>query len=1025
TTFAFATPLGERIQIPEIGIKSEPEPDLYSNSIKVIQNEGQKPWNHNLTKLSSRKVLFGSLRIATKYTREFRRWYQYWQGYFSEDWDTWIVKVRAVLKSELDLDPRSFENKTDGYTVEDILISENGFERLLPAEQQNEFELISLATGGGLQNSTPYGVVDFEMLSGISLVGVTTGNEIYRWNAGNWKTDPPISMTLDHRGGNLVEVEERWHHKASPENNYSNICSRLFLYRYITKDFRKYADLNLSNDVWIMGAGRSLYWATESTSLYWQAAEPEKIRATHEGAFGGRLFDGTTQYLKDVGVGGTTLVMIVMEYAPRVGNRIVSKIYAQTGTDEETRVGVSWDDSKGTPFSLSVGEDDSLWMVSRDYRLWRHTGTGASLYADGAWVEVVGLPESIYRASVGRYENDKVAILSTKNRAYILSDKTTGEWNSLGIQVRDISMGEDGTLAIISGDKHVLLAGSTQLTKTSRIAEEALSMTRATIGDIAGKVLFVDAQGFVRLGRVSVADVKTNFTIKEGPEGSGSIYIRKISNGPYLVARGKRFNEGDESAKEGTVLQATAPVIDVDGLPDGQFVIEKIEGGVYLRHVATGGYLTLGSDGFLRAVNPDNNFQPYTEKLTQLPVVAVREGGVLDYLIATRALVNVENAIGSEGLARLQAMLLLVGEEGTALTNWSSGVPPIFELNEKITLANEIKFLIDDKAERGEPWSVSESQGFNILMQKIETLYGSSPTVKAIINTLKRTLSGVSLVAPTEFALSFDALRTQLMVLEENNAEQFMTDLRQLVLDRIDGEELDESAPQSLKTFEYWIKYTVAANQFIKKLGGVTKILEDIKKPISATERVRRFERLVQVQIGGLDYENVGQQAERLLPGETYKTPDSRLSVVDLRKLKAAFIMIKQQNGGTSFTVLDGFIAALESSDNYPTFETFIEERREEITIHSDDEGMWNIAFDSNNKDGDDRGYLYTYPLREFWGVFRRYDEWNPKEKEPGHMVPLKILLRQVKASVDSGLAGDDVQDIGREASSLLDRLGG
>ncbi|MFC1854354.1 tectonin domain-containing protein [Candidatus Dependentiae bacterium] len=889
------------------------------------------------------------------------------------EWAEWSGIATRMIKR--DVYPRSFSEDTNFSSTNDLFAL--GFRKI---KSDRKIESVSLADGGELNTSGSE--INRADLLKIVMTATTENNEIYKWSGGKW-FEPPVSKQEDHRAGNVVKIDERWRFETKPDESEGddtnvNWADVWVHYRY-AQDFRKHSDISKAGDIWIMGAGRSLYWGADYIPY---------DNTTAAGVVGSRLLDGTLWYLRDVAVGTEKMAMIAINKNPD-GTDIGTGVYWQNGVDHESRELVPGT-LPATPFSISMGSDDSLWMITDEYRLYRHTGTD--------WVEVE-TPEPIYRVSVGKNEDGKIAALSPSNRLYIMTDFAETKWSDAGILVRDVSVGEDGTIAVVSGSKQIYMLGTTRTMDLVEETEKVIS-AKINIGDVAGSLLWVDPQGLLHMGDLSAADSRTQFEVEPM---TGGKFLIKTSDGKYVESRPKGTYEGVESAKESTSLRA----ISTTPNDNTTFVTEQTPQGTVIKSFSTGGYINLGKDGLLRSVNPDKNFTPYDETKTVLQITPIQADSVIEFLVKART-------IDSTSDARIQEYLDLVdGAKG----------PRLIELVDKVTLVREMKFLVDDKAERGEGWSVSSSQFFNVLLDKVDTKFGTSPAVAVVIGSLKKSLSGVSLIAPTNFKGSFEALQSQFSILEKENIEQFMADLRALTSNRVDGEKVpgQDGTPGSiLQEFRQWLEFVVARNSDVMEQGGVRRLLEDLEKPISTVERVERIDRLAQVQTTGLNQAEIARQISVLLPNNF---PDSRLSTTDLRKLKTSLMTLKIQS---KVVGLSNLIKVLETPELTPTFESFIEARRTEINnYHSDNEGLWDSSKDHLDNAGMNNGYLYAYPLRSFWGVLKRFEEWRPDKDKKEHTVPLKVLLKQVQASVEAGFAGENVTDIGREAATMLDKLGG
>jgi hypothetical protein len=376
---------------------------------------------------------------------------------------------------------------------------------------------------------------------------------------------------------------------------------------------------------------------------------------------------------------------------------------------------------------------------------------------------------------------------------------------------------------------------------------------------------------------------------------------------------------------------------------------------------------------------------------------------------------------------------MLIGEAGGEIpSEWTSSIPPVPELEDKIAFARELRFMVENKAELGQPWDVGASQLFNLLVQRLEVLYGAEPVVTKILAGLRESLSGISLFSPADFVSSFSALKMQLGILTDKNVDQFMSDLRSMVDNKIDGEGVI-TTNFTLTDFKVWLESSAGQNPKVKAKGGVADLLTDLAldKPVSVSERLDRLETLSQIPAGGFSdtqKTEVERQVGKLIlssgAGTQYVSADTRLSPGELRRLRDVLLKLQAVHG---MNFADQ-IAFLGDPLNIPDFEDFINARVAEIEAHCDDAGLWIASKDNLTHEGTPvtipEILFDSFNLRSFWDLLRRWDEWNPNKTLPAHMVPQKVLLNRVKTSIESGMAGEAVEDIGQNVSVVLGVIG-
>lgn len=880
-------------------------------------------------------------------------------------------------------------------------------------------------------------LTNVSIAAGTNIVGVTSSGEI-RW----WKTpgdSTKVSDYLDHRGGNLVRVIEEWDytgacdagggkHAGVPQYDF-----KLLYYRMWT-DFRKYAAV--SSDMkylYIMDAGRALYlMGGASTTLqssisalpFGNKSDADKrvVRKTAEGVHGGLLIDGVNAYLRDIAVAPNgALAYIVYEKdnnGDDVGTnpRIFSDLFESDDypTGETGAKLLSSLPGNEKPFSLSYGGNNALYAVSETNALYYYAGT--------QWLSVA-TPEKVFRIAVGAVKPGGLAILGVSGTLYVASAVATPDkpnWVNTRLVVADVAINKDGDIAILSGQGKLYTIGcSTVLSRLISATGSITAGSKVTVGDPVQGLLYL-ANTLVKYGDKSCADPIAQF-IYELKVGTNQFYL-KTTDGNYLTVRGRNELETDSEARSGTMLRVGATTQTDDGL----FNSEPEQGGAYIRHVKTGGILTVDSDGFLRTVDPTKKFAPFTALKTLLPLTDIGSDQIVLSLTAVRAN-NREQTIKT----RTQKYQDL-----------SATLP--FSFYDNVVFIKELIFALDEKNSSKVPWPSDASQQFSAVVDLVRAQLKTSE-LAAYVKQLESKLAGVFQIAPGMFANNFAAVKKafEVLSLETSTAADkatFITSLGELITNRIDGltdkvaTGTSDETQSPLSELYTWFISVVQSDDAKGKVGELADLKAKLIAPVTASERVAQLVRLANVTaLNTAQLNELVRQVAIVVQAApfTQENPSanmlSRLSPTERNNAKVALMRLITALTDPGVTGQKAKLqAAVAALAKVPLFTDFILARRSEVAANClQDTGLWDASLalgltkdnqwdpmQGTSSDGLDG--LRAYPITSFWNVLSRWREWSPSLKDPKDRVPLEVLLKQIKASLDQPVFASSAYDAAR-----------
>lgn len=568
-----------------------------------------------------------------------------------------------------------------------------------------------------LSNSA--GTIDAVALGG-SVIVMSSGNTVHKMSTAG--SSSPVSEEGQHDEGRSVWASRtNWKDypsldASSPDDRWEDRDSKR---PEIGGVFDKYGDVSSDGKEWLIGAGRLPYGGDRLTTI---DTDKEYAHYIRDSVTKETFFDGHSRGVVDLAVGKNDVGYLVVEdmlWGTDEGGAAVYDIWLQSGLDQDsaTYTNIGTPDGTSGRYMLSMGNDDVLWALDVD--------SGSALYRlKGDNWELFGLPDAkIVRFSVGRFEAGKMICLADDGMLYLLSSSTTEEWQSMEMKVLDAAINASGDLVVLSGERDVYyLAGSglsDAMTELYAVIGDDIVGVPLTLGSQSGKLIALDSSGTAQFNDTFSAADPLAQIILELVDKSQNLYRLKTESGDYIGTREKTSSEGDDTARDGTLLRSGA------GETDAEFYMETISGSLYLKSKATDGYLTEIAGSGLGSVDPDYEFNPFSDPKTSL-----------GFTVVSFVLTDLKDARDEDDSARIGTYYDVI--HGSDLS--TSG--------EKVTFVREIKHFWDE-LESG--LSPVDGTKFGQAVAKAQDSLGSLSSVSLILTEL-------AAVAVTDTALATDLL---------------------------------------------------------------------------------------------------------------------------------------------------------------------------------------------------------------------------------------------------------------------------
>ncbi len=691
---------------------------------------------------------------------------------------------------------------------------------------------------------------------------------------------------------------------------------------------------------------------------------------------------------------------------------------------------------------VSIGFDDSIWLVSTDGKILKLKSDDSTLEATGA--------SNIVKLSVG---NGLAAAIDESGFLYLCnytSSSTAYAFNKTELKVHDCSVSSDNGIALVDDKNSAYYLEPTFLKNLTPQDITNNSPINLKTTDTTPLSFDIAASGIVSLNATGKA-----FFIEKNPQFN--LITLKAENGKYLGA-----HKNNATFADNTQLMADLTAQDVPSIAtpealnttsQGQWILIKDASWTATKKT----YLIMErlSKKYIGKINGTNQLGVVADaNKTIFEITAASTTGAAaigtssDFEIFIKSVGSASKfKIGTVEISALESKLIMLAALCQIYVDNSSTLEPSAGETAK-TVSTAVCTTFYGKAD-GWPNGLSLADRSLSILKLMDELSTEQTNIDAVISKsgllliINKTTRAISdkFSDNTEIKELADQISKRFKVqtkasgfadrladlkiaftsiTNETEAKTFFTNLENLIKDRVEADSTDFT---SLKTWVGEMNNKPAELSYmkiIKTAGLQPKLAEFAAKiitPITIDEAIDRINRY-STEIGVL---NTAQQSSfktifDLLAGTN---PIKRVSISKTRvqTLIQAGTKIKNLNptmtGTTNTNNIDASMSAINAIqlNNFKT--GFLSKMRSLIsssiaTNFDATSGLWKL--DSSAPTTTPRNALdptLFYTLETIWEDFKCYSQWTPDLSNPANRVPLLMICNQIKDSITTNFSSD------------------